>query len=61
MINAGAITVSSLIHGDSPSEKSDRILQFLQELSGNAGLEYDLGVYRSESETGNLNRSIAFF
>ncbi|MBX4149011.1 MULTISPECIES: glutaminase A [Paenibacillus] len=61
MINAGAITVSSLIHGGSPSEKSDRILQFLQELSGNAGLEYDLGVYRSESETGNLNRSIAFF
>lgn len=61
MINAGAITVSSLIRGESPNEKSDRILQFLKELAGNTDLEYDLGVYRSESETGNLNRSIAFF
>jgi glutaminase len=61
MINAGAITVSSLIRGNSPYEKSGRILQFLKELSGNADLEYDMGVYRSESDTGNLNRSIAFF
>ncbi|SEM63340.1 L-glutaminase [Paenibacillus sp. cl141a] len=61
MINAGAITVSSLIRGNSPYEKSSRILQFLKELSGNVDLDYDMGVYRSESDTGNLNRSIAFF
>jgi len=61
MINAGAITVSSLIRGNSPYEKSSRILQFLKELSGNVDLDYDMGVYRSESDTGNLNRSIVFF
>lgn len=61
MINAGAITVSSLIHGSSPEAKSERILHFFKKLAGNDGLDYDMDVYRSESDTGNLNRSISFF
>ncbi|MEK3734910.1 MULTISPECIES: glutaminase A [Paenibacillus] len=61
LINAGAITVSSFIRGRDPKEKSERILQFFKDLTGNPGLDYDLQVYRSESETGNLNRSIAYF
>ncbi|ANA82447.1 glutaminase A [Paenibacillus glucanolyticus] len=61
MINAGAITVSSLIRGSSPEEKSERILHFFKDLAGNDRLDYDMGVYRSESDTGNLNRSISFF
>lgn len=61
LINAGAITVSSLIAGDSPEDKSDRILQFFRKLAGNDGLDYNMDVYHSELETGDLNRSLAYF
>lgn len=61
LINAGAITVSSFIRGRNTEERSERILHFFKELTGNSKLEYDHEVYRSESETGNLNRSIAYF
>lgn len=61
MINAGAITISSLIRGSSPEEVYGRILDFLRALAGNRQLSCDEAVYRSESETGNLNRSIAYF
>ena len=61
LINAGAIMVSSLIHGGSQEEKSERILTFFKELSGNDNLDYDLPVFHSELETGHLNRSIAYF
>ncbi len=61
LINAGAITVSSLIRGSSPEEKSARILEFFRKLSGGSPLEVNEAVYRSEFETGNLNRSIGYF
>lgn len=61
LINAGAIAISSLIAGSSPSEKSARVLDFLRLLSNNDSLTYDMDVYRSESETANLNRSMAYF
>ncbi|WP_411344051.1 glutaminase A [Paenibacillus sp. WLX1005] len=61
LINAGAITVSSLIAGDSPEEKSKRILEFFRKLSGNDTLDYNMDVYSSELETGDLNRSLAYF
>lgn len=61
LINAGAITVSSLIRGGSPEEKSARILEFFRKLSGGSPLEVNEAVYRSEFETGNLNRSIGYF
>lgn len=61
LINAGAITVSSLIAGDSPEEKSKRILEFFRKLSGNDMLDYNMDVYSSELETGDLNRSLAYF
>jgi glutaminase len=61
LINAGAITVSSLIRGESPAEKSARILHFFRELTGNSGLDYDLAVFESESATGHRNRSLAYF
>ncbi|MDO3410814.1 glutaminase A [Saccharibacillus sp. CPCC 101409] len=60
LINAGAITVTSLIRGDSPAEKSKRILQFFRSLAGGVELQVNEDVYRSELETGNLNRSIAY-
>ncbi len=61
LINAGAIAISSLIAGSSPAEKSARVLDFLRLLSNNDALNYDLNVYRSESDTANLNRSMAYF
>ncbi|WP_411348197.1 glutaminase A [Paenibacillus sp. WLX2291] len=61
LINAGAITVSSLIAGDSPEEKSKRILEFFRKLSSNDTLDYNMDVYSSELETGDLNRSLAYF
>jgi len=60
LINAGAITISSLIQGGSSAEKSARILDFFRCLSGNDNLTYDTDVYQSESETGDLNRSMAY-
>ncbi|WP_106769257.1 glutaminase A [Paenibacillus faecalis] len=61
MINAGAITVTSLIHGSSPQEKIERILHFFRKIAGNDRLRYDMDVYQSELENANLNRSIAYF
>ncbi|MCZ8517119.1 glutaminase A [Paenibacillus filicis] len=61
LINAGAITISSLIHGATPAEKVERILAFFRELSGDSGLEIDEAVYRSESATAHRNRSLAYF
>ncbi|MEF3353768.1 glutaminase A [Paenibacillus sp. GYB006] len=60
-INAGAIMVSSLIHGSSQKEKSERILQFFKELANNDNLKHDEDVFHSELESGHLNRSIAYF
>lgn len=60
LINAGAIAISSLIAGESSLDKSARVLRFFQLLAGNDSLDYDYDVYRSESETANLNRSMAY-
>lgn len=61
LINAGAIAISSLIAGSSTTEKSARVLDFLRLLAGNPSLHYDMDIYRSESDTANLNRSMAYF
>ena len=60
-INAGAITVSSLIGGDSKEEKSRRILEFFRKLAHNDQLGYNEEVFHSEWESGHLNRSLAYF
>ncbi|GKU80251.1 glutaminase A [Paenibacillus sp. L3-i20] len=61
LINAGAIAISSLIAGGSPAEKSERVLQFFRKLSFNDTLTYDQSVYRSEADSADLNRSMAYF
>jgi glutaminase len=60
LINAGAIAISSLIAGEHSLDKSARVLHFFRMLAGNETLDYDYDVYRSESETANLNRSMAY-
>ncbi|MFC4810853.1 glutaminase A [Paenibacillus sp. GCM10023250] len=61
LINAGAIAVTSLIRGDTPAAKTERILAFFGEAAGGARLDVNLDVYRSESATAHRNRSLAYF
>ena len=61
MINAGAIAVSSMISGGSSEEKFGRVLDFIRKISENPDLDYDEEIYLGEKETGNRNRSMAYF
>lgn len=61
MINAGALVVTSLIKGGTVEEKLDRILSFVQVLSGNNSITYNKEVASSEYETAYLNRSLCYF
>jgi glutaminase len=61
MINAGAIAVTTLIEGQGVDHKFERLLHFVRRLTGNPDITYNTKVARSESETSNLNRSLAYF
>jgi glutaminase len=61
MINAGAISIASLVKGKDADEKINRILSFIRKLANNDDINIDQSVYKSEKETGNRNRSIAYF
>lgn len=58
MINAGAIAVASLIAGDSPKARLDRLLSTLSAYAGRS-LQIDQAVAASERETGHRNRAIS--
>ncbi len=60
MVNAGAIALCTLIKGDTYSNKFNRILKFVQDLTGNSALGIDEKVYLSEQKTGNKNRALAY-
>jgi glutaminase len=60
MINAGAIALGTLIHGETYEEKFDRLLALAKKLSGNPSLKVDQSVYLSEKQTGNKNRALAY-
>jgi glutaminase len=57
MINAGAITSTSLVAGDSAAGRERRVFDFYGRFAGRA-LEVDRDVYESERETGHRNRAI---
>jgi glutaminase len=57
MINAGAITSTSLVAGDSAAERERRVVDFYGQFAGRA-LEVDSEVYESERDTGHRNRAI---
>ena len=60
MINAGAITLCTLVHGKTYEEKFSRLLAFAGRLSGNQTLTVDEKVYLSQNTTGNKNRALAY-
>ncbi|UTR11009.1 glutaminase A [Evansella sp. LMS18] len=61
MINAGALSVTSMIHGGSVEERLGRLLTFIHELTGNPSISYNEEVAKSEYETADLNRALVYF
>lgn len=61
MINAGAISVSGLIKGETSEDKVKRILDFIRTITHNPTIEINEDVFQSESKTGHRNRSMAYF
>ncbi|MCA0983615.1 glutaminase A [Halobacillus yeomjeoni] len=61
MINAGALAVTNMIHGDTPDEKVGRLLSFVHELTDDHSIGYDKEVAFSEFETAFLNRSLLYY
>ena len=59
MINAGAITATSMVPGRTAHEKIEHILEVLSTAAGRT-LMVDEATYRSESDTGHRNRAIAY-
>jgi len=57
MINAGAITSTSLVGGASAAERERRVVDFYGRFAGRP-LEVDTDVYESERDTGHRNRAI---
>jgi glutaminase len=57
MINAGAITSTSLVAGGSAAEREERVVDFYGRFAGRS-LEVDMEVYESERDTGHRNRAI---
>ena len=60
MVNAGAITLCTLINGQNYDEKFQRLLKLVQTVAGNPNLQLDERVYLSEKATGSKNRALAY-
>ena len=59
MINAGAILTTSLVQGTGPDERFERIRALLSRCAGRE-LGVDEAVFRSEHDTGDRNRALAY-
>jgi glutaminase len=59
MVNAGAIVSTALVGGSDPAGDRDRMLEQLSRFAGRP-LIVDEAVYRSEKESGDRNRAIAW-
>lgn len=59
-INAGALVITDIIQSRVKDAKA-RLLEFLRSLSGNAGVDADLAVARSEQATGFRNIALVNF
>ncbi|KIL53162.1 glutaminase [Jeotgalibacillus campisalis] len=60
LINAGAITVASMLPGDTPDEKFERFILFVEGMIGRR-LELNEEVYQSEWKTAHRNRALAYY
>lgn len=60
-INAGAITTSSMILGNSVEERFERILDFYKMVSADDKAKLLEPIYESEMETSDRNKAIAYY
>nr|WP_010500378.1 glutaminase [Paenibacillus elgii] len=60
MINAGAITVASLLPGESPAQKMDSFCSLLEIMLGKRPTVNE-EVFQSECKTGHRNRALAYY
>jgi glutaminase len=60
MVNAGAIVTAGMVRGGGLSVRLARVMGFLSTFAGR-DLDLDEDVYRSERDTGDRNRAIAYF
>jgi glutaminase len=60
MVNAGALVTTSLVRGDGPGEKLERILAAMRRFAGNERIEVDEEIYAAELEAADLNRATAY-
>lgn len=60
-INAGAIAVASCVDGESADERFERFLALTRRLCNNDNIELNENVYRSEKQTGDRNRALAYY
>lgn len=58
MINAGAIAITSLIKGNGPTDRLNRLLEMFRRYVGHE-VFIDMPVFTSERDTGHRNRAIA--
>jgi len=59
MVNAGAIAAASLVKGDGPAERLNRVLEMFRRFIGRE-VVVDMAVFTSERATGHRNRAIAY-
>lgn len=59
MINAGAIATTSLIKGEDPTDRLNRMIKMFSDFAGRK-LNVDISVYMSERTTGHRNRALAY-
>lgn len=60
-VNAGAIATTSLVNGKDANEKFERILNFMREICDDPDITLNKEIYQSESKTGDINRSLAYY
>lgn len=60
MINAGAITVASLLSGKSPTEKLESVYSLVEKMLGRRASANE-AVFHSEWQTAHRNRSLAYY
>ncbi|KAA0560887.1 glutaminase [Bacillus sp. CH30_1T] len=60
MINAGALTVASLLNGETPEQKLESIYALIEKMIGKRPTINEK-VYQSEWKTANRNRALAYY
>lgn len=60
-VNSGAIATSSLVKESTDDERFDRILSFMKLLCNDDTIYLNTEIYQSESKTGDVNRSLAYY